>query len=71
MREYRVSWEVDIIAASPLEAAQKARAMQQDPHNIATVFNAMAPCSCGCGVYYADQGTTVDLDDIDGTAETN
>ena len=30
-KEYRVVWEIDIYASSPLEAAQLAREMQ-DPH---------------------------------------
>lgn len=71
MREYRVTWEIDVIAESPLQAAQKARAMQQDPHNIATVFNAVPPCRCGCGMYYADQGFTIDVDDVDAAMGRN
>lgn len=36
---YRVRWEIDIEAGSEWEAAEKARAIQLDPTNIATVFN--------------------------------
>jgi hypothetical protein len=35
---YRVRWEIDLDAESPLEAAALARATQLDPDNIATSF---------------------------------
>lgn len=39
---YRVSWEIDIEADSPLEAAQKARHYQTKPDTTATVFDVRA-----------------------------
>ena len=35
---YRVTWEIDIEADSPLEAAQEAREMQADPESTATIY---------------------------------
>jgi hypothetical protein len=35
---YRVVWEIDIEADSPLAAAKEALAIQRDPQSIATVF---------------------------------
>jgi hypothetical protein len=35
---YRVIWEIDIEADSPLAAAKEALAIQRDPQSIATVF---------------------------------
>lgn len=37
--EFRVIWEVDIDAESPLQAIEKARAVQLDPGMAATVFD--------------------------------
>ena len=71
MTEYRVSWEVDIEAESPLQAAQKAQAMQRDPHSIATFFSVAVPCSCGCGKYYERDKHDVDLDDADAVMGRN
>lgn len=51
---YHVTWEIDIGAASPKEAAEKALAIQRDPGSLATVFDV------------ADEAgnlTRVDLDD--------
>ena len=36
--EYRVIWDIDIEADSPLEAAQRALAIQRDPNSTATHF---------------------------------
>ena len=36
---YRISWEIDIDADTPVEAARKALAVQRDPESIATVFD--------------------------------
>ena len=36
---YRVTWEIDIEAGSPLAAAKKALKIQRDPSSIATVFD--------------------------------
>jgi hypothetical protein len=38
MQTYSVSWEIDIDADSPREAAEKARAIQLREGSIATVF---------------------------------
>lgn len=38
LKEYRVSWEVDVDAVSEEDAARKALAMQRDPDSAATVF---------------------------------
>lgn len=38
MTRYLVSWEIDIDADNPTEAARKALAIQRDPESVATVF---------------------------------
>ena len=38
MTNYRVSWEIDIDADSPRDAAEKAVEIQRRPDSIATVF---------------------------------
>lgn len=38
MTTYRVTWSIDLDAASPQEAAEKALAIQRDPASIAQVF---------------------------------
>lgn len=35
---YKITWEIDIEADSPLAAAQIARGIQLDPESTATVF---------------------------------
>lgn len=42
MGEYLVTWEVEIDADSPREAAVKALTMQRDPKSTATVFTIAA-----------------------------
>lgn len=46
MNTYRVTWEIDVEAESPLEAAERAREIQRDPDSTATVFGVRmtAPC---------------------------
>ena len=39
MPEYHVTWEIDLAADSPREAAREALAIQRDPGSIATVFD--------------------------------
>jgi hypothetical protein len=51
--EYLVTWEIEITADSPEDAAQQARDVQQDPDSMATVF----------GVTGDGQTVTVDLSD--------
>ena len=36
--KYRVVWEIDIFAETPLEAAEAARSIQLDPASMATIF---------------------------------
>lgn len=38
MTEYRVTWEIDLDAASPYEAAEWALRIQRDRDSIATMF---------------------------------
>jgi len=38
MSIYRVTWEIDLQADTPLEAAQQALAIHRDPSSMATVF---------------------------------
>jgi hypothetical protein len=37
-KEYHVSWEIDLYAESPREAAERALAIQRNPDSMATVF---------------------------------
>ncbi len=39
MFEYLVTWEIDLFADSPREAAEQALAIQRDPDSVATVFD--------------------------------
>jgi hypothetical protein len=39
MALFRVEWVIDLDAESPREAAEKARAIQQDPKSIAHVYH--------------------------------
>jgi len=39
MKEYLVSWHIDILATSPREAAEEALRIQRDVFSTATVFN--------------------------------
>lgn len=38
MTHYRVTWQIDIEADTPEEAAQEALRIQRDPDSIATLF---------------------------------
>jgi hypothetical protein len=38
MSLYRITWEIDIDAESPQEAAERALEIHRDPKSIATVF---------------------------------
>lgn len=38
MKKYLVTWEIDIEASTPEEAARKALEIQRDPSSIALVF---------------------------------
>lgn len=50
-REYRVTWDIDITADSPLDAARRAREIQLNPKSWATVFTV--------------DGEYIDLDDTE------
>jgi len=39
MTAYLVTWQIDVEADSPREAAERARAIQLDPDSIANVFD--------------------------------
>jgi len=39
MPEYRITWEIQITADSPREAAEQALVIQRVPNSIATVFD--------------------------------
>ena len=39
MPEYRVHWEIDIEAESPIDAAEQALTIHRSPESIATVFD--------------------------------
>lgn len=38
MASYRITWEIDVEADSPYEAAKEAKKIQQDPESTANVF---------------------------------
>ena len=59
--EWRVVWEIDILAATAEDAARVARDIQRDPRSIASVFKV-----CGDG---ADRWTEIDLGEIDPVPE--
>lgn len=42
MPEYHVMWEIDLEAASPRKAAERALAIQRDANSCATVFDIVA-----------------------------
>lgn len=39
MPEYRVTWQIDVVALSPKDAAERALEIQRNPDSIATVFD--------------------------------
>lgn len=38
-KEFQVSWEIEVMAYSAMEAAEKALKIQRDPESLATVFS--------------------------------
>jgi hypothetical protein len=42
IKMYKVTWEIDLPAESPREAAEKALAIQRNPESIATIFEVRA-----------------------------
>lgn len=59
MASYFVSWEIDVDASSPEEAARKAHEMVRRPDTTATVYKVIEHDSKG-------ETTTVDLSEFDG-----
>lgn len=57
---YEVCWIVQVEAATPEEAAFKARIVQQDPHNMATQYEVMPYCPSEDD-YHDDQVVVIDL----------
>ena len=55
MKEYQVSWHIDILANSPREAAEKALVIQKQRYSYATIFNVNEE---GCHEFVA-----IDLDE--------
>jgi hypothetical protein len=51
MSSYRVTWEIDIEADTPQEAAEKALEIQRRPDSSAVVFEVKGPL-CGDGVKF-------------------
>ena len=60
MPMYRVAWQIDLEAASPLDAARQARAIQAREDSTATVFDVRDRDEYGVS---DAPPTTVDLDD--------
>jgi hypothetical protein len=52
MAEYLVTWQIDIEAASPLEAARKALAIHRKPDSIATIFEVRCKTGKAAGWRY-------------------
>lgn len=63
MREYRVRWEIDVSAESPIDAAREARLIQEKPDSIAHVYEVAKAEDAHDGdwVYSIE----IDLDKID------
>lgn len=59
MKEYRVTWTIEVDGETPSEAALMARAIQRDPNSIATVFEVCPRCECGD--FHAEDRKEVDL----------
>lgn len=72
--QYRVTWQIDIEANSPREAAEMARAIQRKPDNIAGVFDVAIPshepvridldateddCDCNARSWYGSEHDSV------------
>lgn len=50
---YRVMWDINVEADSPLEAAEEAQRIQRDPDSLATTF-----------MVYDDKGKPIDSFDL-------
>ena len=62
MPHYYVTWDINVDADSPREAAEVAQATQRDPETMATVFRVLDETG---------KMITVDLEEMDGSYETN
>jgi len=62
MPSFRVVWEVDVDADTPLEAAHEAFSMLTDPTSTAVVFSVTGPDD-------APDKVTIDLDDLNAPEE--
>lgn len=51
MKTYLVSWEIEIDAENPREAAKQALAIQRDPNSLSTVFEVIELPSDGSFPY--------------------
>lgn len=58
MPEYLVTWQIEIYADDPREAAEQALAIHRKPTSTATVFDVVETADGGCG-----HVTRVDLDE--------
>jgi len=50
MSMMRVHWEIDVDADTPIEAAQRALAIQRNPESIATVFTVVGCVRAALGL---------------------
>jgi len=61
MTSYRVSWEIDVEADSPREAAEKALEIQKRPDSTATVFRVLSSHENNGPYAFADFAEEIDL----------
>jgi len=67
VKSYRVVWEMDIIASTPQDAAERALLIQRDPESIATCFEVTAlGVDLGRGAPTVGETVQVDLTYPDG-----
>lgn len=62
MPNYLVTWDINVEADTPFEAAQKALAIQRDPNSIATI---MIVREVGLSNFNVGPGVEVDLSEGD------
>lgn len=65
MKEFEVTWQIDITAATPEQAARVALRMLRDPKSVATVFDVqrMVPAKNGLGMQPRGDSVRVDVKD--------
>ena len=66
-KQYRVSWEIDVTASSPKQAAIEACKIQRDPHDHANSFYVV----CGYGTPEQDKDDARHFIDLEETKEGN